>query len=102
MRVHIRHLDTSAPAFEAEFESIRHWSAKSDAAIERRVAEILADVKSRGDAAVLEFTRRFDALDAASVAALELTQQDFAAAQSNPRLVATTIRQRAISRSCGW
>jgi histidinol dehydrogenase len=82
MRVHIRHLDTSAPAFEAEFESIRHWSAKSDAAIEQRVAEILADVKSRGDAAVLEFTKRLDALDAPSVAALELTQQDFAAAHA--------------------
>jgi histidinol dehydrogenase len=82
MRVHIRHLDTSAPAFEAEFESIRHWSAKSDAAIEQRVAEILADVKSRGDAAVLEFTQRFDALAAPSVAALELTQQDFAAAHA--------------------
>lgn len=101
MRVHIRHLDTSAPAFEAEFESIRHWSAKSDAAIEQRVAEILADVKSRGDAAVLEFTQRFDALDAPSVAALELTQEDFAAAHAaitpaqRHALRAATVRIRS-------
>jgi histidinol dehydrogenase len=77
MRVHVRHLDTSTSDFESRFESIRHWSAKSDAAIEQRVAEILDGVKARGDAAVLEFTKRFDALDAPSVAALELTQQDF-------------------------
>ena len=39
-----------------------HWSAETDAAIEQRVADILADVRQRGDAAVLEYTRRFDGL----------------------------------------
>ncbi len=80
MNVSIRHLDTSAAAFEAEFERVLHWSAQADAAIETRVAEILAAVRARGDAAVLEFTQRFDALDAASMQALELGAADFAAA----------------------
>ena len=48
-------------------------SAQADAAIEQRVAEILADVKRRGDAAVLDYTRRFDALGVASVDELSLT-----------------------------
>ncbi len=39
-----------------------HWSADTDAAIEQRVADILADVRQRGDAAVLEYTARFDGL----------------------------------------
>ena len=70
--VRISRLDTSAADFEARFQKLRHWSADADAAIEKTVADILADVRVRGDAAVLEYTRRFDRLDAASVSALEL------------------------------
>ena len=80
MPVQIRQLDTSAAGFEAEFAKLRHWSEEADQAIEERVAAILADVKTRGDAAVLEYTRRFDGLDAPSVAALELTRDELKAA----------------------
>ncbi|WP_280154344.1 histidinol dehydrogenase [Piscinibacter sp. XHJ-5] len=72
MTVAIRQLSTSAPDFEAEFQRVLHWSAEQDHEIEERVAGILADVQRRGDAAVLEYTQRFDALQASSVAALEL------------------------------
>jgi histidinol dehydrogenase len=65
-------LDTTDADFEARFATRLHWSAETDADIEARVAQILADVRARGDAAVLEYTRRFDALEAASVAELEL------------------------------
>ena len=62
------------------FSKRLHWSADTDAGIETRVADILADVQARGDAAVLDYTARFDGLSAASVADLELTQADFKAA----------------------
>ncbi|MCW7537207.1 histidinol dehydrogenase [Aquabacterium sp. A7-Y] len=80
MKVQIRQLATTAPDFEAEFHRALHWAAETDHAIEQRVAEILADVRSRGDAAVLEYTNRFDALGATSVAALELGQAELQAA----------------------
>jgi len=80
MPVQIRQLDTSASDFEAEFAKLRHWSAETDLAIEERVAAILADVRARGDAAVLEYTARFDGLQAPSVAALELTRAELRAA----------------------
>jgi histidinol dehydrogenase len=67
------HLSTASATFEPDFQARLHWSAQADAAIEQRVAEILADVQQRGDVAVLEYTRRFDALDAPSVAALALS-----------------------------
>ena len=67
------YLSTLEAGFEADFQARLHWSAQADAAIEQRVAEILADVQQRGDAAVLDYTRRFDALDAASLAELSLT-----------------------------
>ncbi len=73
-------LSTASPTFEADFKARLHWSADTDAAIEQRVAEILADVRARGDAAVLEYTERFDGLKAQNMAALELTQAELKAA----------------------
>ena len=90
MTVRIRHLDTAAAGFAAEFERVLHWSAETDDAIEERVASILADVQQRGDAAVLEYTKRFDGLDAASVASLEIGHAELQAA-----LAAITPAQRS-------
>jgi histidinol dehydrogenase len=73
-------LSTLDAGFEAAFATRLHWSADTDAAIEQRVADILQDVQQRGDAAVLDYTRRFDGLSAASVAQLEITQTDLQAA----------------------
>ena len=73
-------LSTSDATFEHDFAQRLHWSADTDAAIEQRVADILADVQVRGDAAVLEYTARFDGLTADSMAALELTQAELKAA----------------------
>jgi histidinol dehydrogenase len=78
--VKIRRLSTSAANFESEFAALRHWSGETDAAIEDRVAAILADVRTRGDAAVLEYTKRFDALELPSAAALEIPRRDLDAA----------------------
>ncbi|MBA3596607.1 MAG: histidinol dehydrogenase [Methylibium sp.] len=80
MTVAVRRLATTQPDFEPAFQRVLHWSAETDDAIESRVAAILTDVRERGDAAVLEYTARFDALEAASMDALELRQADFAAA----------------------
>ncbi|WP_455555276.1 histidinol dehydrogenase [Comamonas sp.] len=73
-------LSTADANFEHDFAQRLHWSADTDAAIEQRVADILADVQQRGDAAVLEYTARFDGLSADSVQALELTQVELKAA----------------------
>ena len=80
MMVNIRQLATSTIDFEAEFQRVLHWSAETDHAIEERVAAILADVRARGDAALLEYTARFDGVSAASVAALEIPRRDLLAA----------------------
>lgn len=73
-------LSSAASTFESQFKARLHWSAEADAAIEQRVAGILADVQRRGDVAVLEYTERFDGLSAASMNALELTQAELKAA----------------------
>ena len=73
-------LSTESASFEADFKARLHWSADTDAAIEQRVADILADVQQRGDAAVIEYTQRFDGLSVTDMAALELTQAELKAA----------------------
>ncbi|MFO1192178.1 MAG: histidinol dehydrogenase [Rhodoferax sp.] len=73
-------LNTADADFESAFARRLFWSGDTDAAIEQRVQEILADVQARGDAAVLEYTRRFDRLQAPSVAALEVGQAELQAA----------------------
>ncbi|MGS0753488.1 histidinol dehydrogenase [Roseateles sp. GG27B] len=78
--LNLRQLSSAAVDFEAEFQRVLHWSAQADAAIEGRVAEILADVRLRGDAAVLDYTARFDHLQADSMAALELPPAELKAA----------------------
>ena len=78
--VNIRRLSTADADFNAQFSTLQHWSAATDAAIENRVAEIIADVRARGDAAVLEFTARFDGVQAPSMAALEIGRAELEAA----------------------
>ncbi len=73
-------ISTASADFEAQFKARLHWSGETDAKIESRVASILADVQQRGDAAVLEYTQRFDGVQATSVQALELTQTELKAA----------------------
>ena len=74
------YLSTIDAGFEAQFQARLHWSAQADAAIEQRAADILADVQQRGDAAVLDYTRRFDALDASTLAELIVTPAEFQSA----------------------
>ncbi len=73
-------LSTADAGFEAAFQARLHWSADTDAQVEQAVTDILDAVRSRGDEAVLEFTRRFDRLDASSMASLELAPAELKAA----------------------
>ncbi len=76
----LRRLDTRDAGFEPAFEQLRLASAEADPQLDARVAAILADVRARGDAAVLDCTARFDALQATSVADLKLGPDEMRAA----------------------
>lgn len=58
--VNVRRLDASAPGFGDELDELTSVETGLDEALERRVADILAEVRARGDAAVVEYTCRFD------------------------------------------
>jgi histidinol dehydrogenase len=73
-------LDSSAPGFDAALARLTAFESKADVAVEAAVAAIVADVRTRGDAALLDYTARFDRVRATSVAALELPAAELAAA----------------------
>jgi len=108
-------LDSSAPGFDAALARLTAFESKEDVAVDAAVAAIVADVRHRGDAAVLEYTVRFDRVQATSVAALELPAEELAAAHAAlptaERDALTTAatrirvyheRQRAESCSRSW
>ena len=61
-----RRLDASAPDFAREFESLVAAKRAADENVDAAASAIVADVKARGDAALLEYTARFDRLNLAA------------------------------------
>ena len=76
----IKRLNTGDAGFDAELKALLAFETAQDDSIDQVVANILKDVKARGDAAVLEYTNRFDKTNAASLAALEIPQAELHAA----------------------
>jgi histidinol dehydrogenase len=70
--VRIRSLRSDAPDFEAGFAALVAQMEELDAGVEARVRDIIARVRAEGDAALLEFTRRFDRREVRSAAELEV------------------------------
>jgi histidinol dehydrogenase len=68
----IRRLQTSAGDFDARLGELLAFETTQDAHVDATAAAILEDVKARGDAAVLEHTRRLDDVAATSMRALEV------------------------------
>jgi len=76
----LRRLHARDPGFDAAVEALTRYEAAQDDAVESAARDIIAAVRARGDAALLEYTARFDRLEAASVAELELGPDALAAA----------------------
>lgn len=80
MTLRIRKLNANDADFQAQLSAVLAFDASEDNAIDQSAAEILADVKARGDAAVLDYTKRFDRLEAESIPSLEIGQDELQAA----------------------
>ncbi|CAN5277003.1 histidinol dehydrogenase [soil metagenome] len=80
MSIKICKLDSTQPDFKVRLSTVLAFEASEDAAIDQVAANILAEVKARGDAAVLDYTNKFDRLGADSVAALEIKPEELHAA----------------------
>ena len=72
----LRRLDASASGFDRDLAELTAFEAAQDTEVDATVARIVADVRARGDAALLEYTAEFDRVAASSVAALEITADE--------------------------
>lgn len=94
----LRRLKSDAPDFETQLAALLVFEGAQDTAVEAAVAGILEDVKRRGDAAVLDYTRRFDSVRASSVAELELTHEEMQRALATLPAAGRSALEQAAAR----
>ncbi len=94
----IKRLDSTQQDFWPELERLLAWEGVSDEKVNATVREILQAVRTRGDAAVLEYTRRFDRMEVTSVAELEFPQERLAQALNTIPPVQREALERAAAR----
>ena len=89
-------LNTQSADFQSALQALLAFETAQDPKIDQIVADICADVQKRGDAAVIEYSNRFDGTSAQSMADLTLTQADLQAAfERLPANVQTALQQSA-------
>ena len=98
----IARLSTRDSGFEAKLTKLLAFESNQDERIESTVEAILRDVRSRGDEAVLEYTNRFDQLEAASLAALEISRNDLDRALAGLPAVRRDALEQAAARIRGY
>jgi histidinol dehydrogenase len=86
-----RRLVTADAGFAEQLEALRFAGAR-DPAVEQSVRAILADVRARGDTALLEYARRFDHANAGAVAELDLSERLRSALEAVPSTEREALR----------
>lgn len=76
----IHRLDSEAEGFQDALDDLLAWEAVSDAQLQQQVDEIIQRVRREGDSALLEYSKRFDRLTAASIADLVVDMDTLKAA----------------------
>jgi len=94
----IRKLDSTQDDFHETLDALLAFEAETDDAIEGAVAKIIADVRARGDEAVLEYTNRFDRMSAASMADFDIGQAELDAALASLPAAQRSALQTAADR----
>ena len=80
MSINITQLDARDADFQQQLDQLLAWEQSTDNAVVITVTEILDDIRKRGDAALLEYTQKFDRVDVSTAAELELSKDDLQAA----------------------
>jgi len=99
----IKRLNSQDSSFAVDLEHLLDWDQTTDPAVESVVRDIIADVRARGDAAVIEYTQRFDRWSVSAASELEISkaacQQALASLEQSQRqaleLAADRIRAYA-------
>ena len=92
----LRRLSSIKAGFDAELDALTRYESAQDNVIASRAADIIADVRKRGDVAVLEYTARFDGVHAAGIEQLEVGGEELQRALAElPTAQASALRAAA-------
>jgi histidinol dehydrogenase len=80
MSINIRRFRSDQADFAQQMDELLAWEAVSDAGVQTAVTNIVNDVRARGDEALIEYTNKFDRTSVATMAELELSQEQLQAA----------------------
>jgi histidinol dehydrogenase len=75
MTIEIRRFSSAQPDYAQQMDTLLSWEAVSDAQVQKTVSDIVFDIRTRGDAALIEYTNKFDRMNVSSMAQLELSQE---------------------------
>ncbi|MCS4532701.1 histidinol dehydrogenase [Neisseria montereyensis] len=90
--------NTQSPNFQSELKALLAFETAQDPKVDQIVADICTDVQKRGDAAVIEYTNKFDGTNAQSMQDLMLSQADLKAAFERLPETTQTALQTAAAR----
>ena len=94
----MKQLNSAAADFWQQLKDLQAFETAQDPKVDQIVADICHDVQTRGDAAVIEYTNRFDGMSATSMADLTLSQEELKAAferlPENVQAALTTAARR--------
>jgi histidinol dehydrogenase len=94
----VRRLDTRSADFAQELGALTRFEATIDDSVEQVVADIMVDVRRRGDVAVVEYTNRFDRQRVASIGELEIPREQMARAHAGLPLAQRAALDKAALR----
>jgi histidinol dehydrogenase len=81
--IDVARLKTTDTDFQARLDDLLAWESVSDDAVFSVVMEIIGAIRQRGDAALLEYTARFDRLECESASELEMSAERLQQALEN-------------------
>ena len=94
--IQIKKLNTQDSNFKDQLSQLIFFEAEENTEIEKTVAEILSDVKKRGDQAVIEYTKKFDHADFSSMEDFEISKEELnLALESLPKASKDALEEAA-------
>ncbi len=80
MKISIKQLSTISDSFTSQLDGLLAWDSVSDVDVQPVVANIITDIRKRGDEALIEYTNKFDRRNIANASQLEVSHEEMRAA----------------------
>jgi len=81
--MNIKRLTTTQTDYQEQMDALLAWEGVSDDQVNSTVTDVLKNIRSRGDEALVEYTNKFDRMDVSSMKDLTFTKEQIEQAYNN-------------------